>query len=79
LPRLVAVAGVAAALALAAVVGAGVSAVHRPARPAPAQDVRFASVDPRAQQSTMHDRRMRALRGAPDTTTQIELLRNRLG
>ena len=79
LPRPVAVAGVAAALALAAVVGAGVSAVREPSRPAPALPVRIASVDPRDQQSVVHDRRMRALRGAPDTTTQIELLRDRLG
>jgi anti-sigma factor RsiW len=63
LPRPMAVAGVAAALA----------------RPAPALPVRIASVDPRDQQSVVHDRRMRALRGAPDTTTQIELLRDRLG
>ena len=79
LPRPVAVAGVAAALALAAVVGAGCRPFAEPSRPAPALAVRIASVDPRDQQSVVHDRRMRALRGAPDTTTQIELLRDRLG
>jgi anti-sigma factor RsiW len=79
LPRPVAVAGIAAALALAAVIGAGVSAVHRPTAPRPAPAVRIASVDPRAQQSAMHEGRLRALRGAPDTTIQIELLRDRLG
>ena len=79
LPRPVAAAGVAAALAFAAVVGAGVSAVREPSQPAPQQPVRIASVDPRDQQTVVHDRRLRALRGAPDTTTQIEMLRNRLG
>ena len=79
LPRPVAAASVAAVLAVAAALGAGVSAVHRPSAPAPAPAVRIASVDPRAQQAAMHDIRMRALRGAPDTTIQIELLRNRLG
>ena len=43
------------------------------------KQVRIASVDPRDQQSVVHERRMRALRGAPDTTSQIELLRDRLG
>jgi anti-sigma factor RsiW len=79
LPRPVAVAGIAAALALAAVVGAGVSAVREPGKPAPQQAVRIASIDPRDQQSVAHNRKLRALRGAPDTTGQIELLRNRLG
>jgi len=77
--RPLAVAGVAAALVLAAIGGAGVSAFQEPSTPAPKPAVKFASVDPRDQQSTVHNRRLRALRGAPDTTTQIEQLRNRLG
>ena len=79
LPRPVAVAGVAAALALAAVIGAGVSAVATGRRRRAGTAVRIASVDPRDQQSRCTTAACEHCAGRRTPRSQIELLRDRLG
>ncbi len=70
---------VAAALVLAGLVGSEVASMRDGTPAARHGSVRVASLDAHALQFSLHEQRVRQLRGAPDLTPQIELLRTHLG
>jgi predicted anti-sigma-YlaC factor YlaD len=71
--------GVAAALVLAGVVGSEVASMQHGTPAARHGSVRVASLDAHSLQFSLHEQRVRELRGAPDLSQQIELLRTHLG